>query len=103
MQPLQQAAEQAGITNRQAYYWASNGWLEVLWFDRAGEPTGESGQGFTAWIVPREVERLKLMARLVRVGFQPRRARELAAASSGLNAIALGEGLHLWIEEPANA
>jgi hypothetical protein len=85
----------AGITPRQMNHWLSRGWLEPL--DRQGAGSGVP----IAW-PERSANKAVLMGRLVRAGFIPMRAHQVAEAclndvnvSATSRGFKIGEGVYL--------
>jgi hypothetical protein len=99
MMPLQQAAEKAGITYRQAHYWVSTKRFRGQWFAKNGDPVEPefAGSGFECWIDATETEVMRVTGLLLKAGFQldaaVRTARLLPQHGAG--AVDLGPGLVL--------
>lgn len=100
MRALADVADEAEVTERQARHWAHRGWVPCKWEDAHGEAVDEGGSGYRM-VLDEFGQRLLLrMAQLVRAGFPPERASEIARPlAAGAASVRLCEGLVLVREE----
>lgn len=96
--------EAAEISYRQMDFWFRQGYLTAQVAHRVGggglalDPHGDPrspGSGHYRVLAPKDVDRLFRVARLVRVGFAPEVAADLAERLAGGSAVSLGHGLFL--------
>lgn len=85
--PLTEVAREAGLTMRQADYWARAGIIQCL-----PRPAG-AGSGYYRAVTPAEARVVILTARLTRVGLNPRAAATAARQIVDGDLGHLGDGL----------
>lgn len=104
MVPLQDAAERAGCTYRQASHWGQQGYLRLTWVSRVSKELAEGqGTGYLAMLTVEEYGVLHLMVRLVHCGFLPEAAAQAArwVAEYGAERMPLGQGFALEVVDLA--
>jgi len=94
MRSLQQAAELAGISYRQAWHWQDRGYIDVQHEDAHGMPT-EGGSGTRTMLTAEQERQLRWTAELVRAGFKVDKAAELAKQLSEGGSVVLSSELVL--------
>lgn len=99
MMPLQQAAQVAEISYRQAHHWVvQKEMIPMRWQNSAGEEVEKGGKmnGFHAYLDPYGLRMLLLMARLVRAGLEHEPAAAIAQhLAAGARSVKIADGLVL--------